>query len=889
MQSGNSIWKLTALAGCVGLGLLGLMQFQRQMAPKETAKTDQKVRIEDFKPLEDLEDKSSRSLSNEPPEGNSEPRHLSLNSRRPEPDDLDSLDSAFDDLPPRKTSTPKSSRQSASRASFDAFDEDISLDQSEPTSVPLANRSPRASLSLEEDLSAELTADAPEMVERNAEPAELPAFDEDPKPIPVPQNAKKQAQELLKSARRLIDYGELEEARLKAAEAAELPATFGPLEDSPEAVLAEIERLTSKTEPRVNDAPDFSANEPIKLTGRSREGHGVTLDIERLTSKTEPRANDALDLSVNEPIKLTGGSREGRGVTLDLDEPNFDEKPIQTLPKKKSPLDDEDNLFADSPPKTINGKTRTPDLPVPPAEDDPLDFPPLPEDTDMPPAEPIKARHKTDDSISPNRLKATNAAPLDSQDNAESIAGDGTVRADSPRGPQRPELKIEKIAPPNATLNQPMVYTIVIRNVGDSAANSVVVEDQIPMGTKLSGTIPRAILEGKKLKWQLGTIKPGDVKEIQVKVVPVAEGQVGSIATVNFTAEVASRTTIASPKISLKLTATPQVRVNETVTLNFVVTNNGSVDAHRVVLRNLIPENLKLPDVAERDLEYDMGTIPAGKSQTVPLPLTAVRPGKVTNRAVITVDGASAAEQQIEINVIGQIVSLSRHGQTNWFVGRPVEFENRITNNSLNPTNNTIVTESLPNTVEFVSASEGGRFDAKNRTVTWHVPHLDPNQTLSLKIKVVPKSIGNHAGSVQVSENNRKGAATDYQFRAIGSSDLKVEFSEKAEAYSKGEQFTTRMVIRNKGSGAASNVAVRVTLPAELQFVNVRGPASHTTSGREIIFEPIREIGGQGNVHFDLTLKAIGSGDSKLQVELQSDQFKKPLTHEEALVIFGGN
>ena len=97
------------------------------------------------------------------------------------------------------------------------------------------------------------------------------------------------------------------------------------------------------------------------------------------------------------------------------------------------------------------------------------------------------------------------------------------------------------------------------------------------------------------------------------------------------------------------------------------------------------------------------------------------------------------------------------------------------------------------------------------------------------------------------------------------------------------------MVIRNKGSGAASNVAVRVTLPAELQFVSVRGPASHTTSGHEILFEPIAEIGGQGNVHFDLTLKAVKPGDSKLQVELQSVQFKKPLTHEEAIVIFGAN
>ena len=832
MQSGNSIWKLTALAGCVGLGLLGLLQFQRSMSPKETAKTDQKVRIQDFKPLEDF---GSTASSNDPPEGNTEPRRLSLKARRSEPEDNDPLETAFDELPPRKTST----RQPASRASFDAFEEEISSNQTEPSAASKTKRTPREELSLEEFSDATTTSTP-------AEP--LPVFAEDAKPIPVPKNAKKQAQELVKSARKLIDFGKLDEARLKAAEAAELPATFGLLEDTPEAILSEIDRLTANDQLRTDS----------QLIAPSRE-----------------------------PVMQTGGQREPRGVTLDLDAPNFDEKPIKRA-LKKSPLDDEENLFADNPPKAINGKSRIPDLPVPPAED-PLELPPLSDDADMPPAVPIKARHTSGDVTIPNRLKSTIASPLETQEYGESVAGDGIVRADAPRGPQRPELKIEKIAPPNATLNQPMVYTIVIRNVGDSVANAVVVEDQIPMGTKLSGTIPRAELTGKKLIWRLGAIKPGDVKEIQVKVVPVAEGQVGSVATVNFTAEVASRTTIASPKLSVKLTAAPQVRVNETVMLNFVITNNGSVDAHRVVLRNMIPENLKLPDVAERDLEYDMGTLPAGKSQSIQLPLTAIRPGKVVNRAVITVDGASAAEQQVEINVIGQIVSLSRRGQSNWFVGRPVEFENRITNNSLNPTNNTVIVESLPNTVEFVSASEGGRFDAKQRTVTWHVPHLDPNQTLSLKIKVTPKAIGNHAGSVQISENNRKGASTDYQFRAIGTSDLKIEFAEKAEAYSKGEQFTTRMVIRNKGSGAASNVAVRVILPAELQFVSVRGPAGHTASGRAIIFEPIHEIGGQGSVHFDLTLKAVQTGDSKLQIELQSDQFKKPLTHEEALVIFGAN
>jgi hypothetical protein len=57
-------------------------------------------------------------------------------------------------------------------------------------------------------------------------------------------------------------------------------------------------------------------------------------------------------------------------------------------------------------------------------------------------------------------------------------------------------------------------------------------------------------------------------------------------------------------------------------------------------------------------------------------------------------------------------------------------------------------------------------------------------------------------------------------------------------------------------------------------------------SGREIVFEPISEIGGQGNVALDLSFQAVEAGDSKLRVELKSDQFRKPLTYEEAVIVF---
>ncbi len=862
MRSSNSIWKLTVLAGVVGLGLLIVLQVQRSLVRTTATNSNSKVRLEDFKPQSKLDDLNKTAADGDVPHGNTEPRRFTAQARKLDPFvDEDISTTALDDRP-AKNSTAASRTGTTGRRlpSLEPDDTDSNPfgDQSEPKPK---NTAPRSDLTLN-DSTDEQTTTAPEL------PANAATFDE---PANTPSQsrtaAKKRAQQLLQQARRLLDAGLTDDAQQKATEAADIPVTYELLEDTPQVVLAEIDRLT--TNAGVPITPAFS----------------------------------------REPIVLTGGQREPTVSEIELAVPAFADTPSEAS-TKKSPSHDDSNMFAENTTQPSRGQKRNLDPPVPPAEDPP-DQAAVPDD-DMPTPKPLRGTLNANNSASaplfddndssfrtpasnsdfagnakqPGRLKSVIATPLEMDAESEAINGEGTLRSDAPRGPQRPELKIEKIAPPNATLGQPMVYTIVIKNVGDSSAREVVVEDQIPKGTNLSGTFPQAALSGKKLIWRYSEIKPGTQKEISVKVVPVAEGQVGSVATVNFQTEIAAKTTVSSPKLTMKLAAAPQARLGETVTLNFEVKNTGTVEAHRVVLRNLIPENLKLPDVSERDIEYEIGTLPAGKTQTIQLPLSTVRAGKAINKAVLSTDGATSAETQVEINVIGQLVSLSRLGQTSWYVGRPIEFENRLTNNSLNPTANTIVVESLPSTVEFVSASNGGRFDTRQRTVTWNIPLLSPTDMLSLKVKVVPKSIGSHAGSVQITESGRKGAAVDYQFRAIGAAVLGVDFTEKSEAYSTGEKFSVRMQIKNKGSGAASNVLVRVTVPAELQFLSARGPVSHTLSGREIIFEPIAEIGGQGNVALDLSFQAVDAGDSKLHVELQSDQFRKPLTHEEAVIVF---
>lgn len=234
----------------------------------------------------------------------------------------------------------------------------------------------------------------------------------------------------------------------------------------------------------------------------------------------------------------------------------------------------------------------------------------------------------------------------------DAVAGGETSGRGTARGMQRPELKIEKTAPPHAVLGQPMVYTIHVKNVGRSPAYQVVVEDRIPQGTKLTGTIPQARLQGQRLVWKLGRLQPGRERKIRVRVIPQSEGEIGSVATVNFVSEIESRTKITAPKLQLELDAPRRARVGETVTVTFKLTNNGRAPATGVVIRDVFSEALQHP--GGNDLEYEVGTLPAGASREISLPLKAASPGEnVVNKATVSADDGLNAERKVNLTIVG--------------------------------------------------------------------------------------------------------------------------------------------------------------------------------------------------------------------------------------------
>ena len=452
---------------------------------------------------------------------------------------------------------------------------------------------------------------------------------------------------------------------------------------------------------------------------------------------------------------------------------------------------------------------------------------------------------------------------------------------------QAARVTISKTAPRNAVLGKPFVYDIVIKNVGGSPARNVVVQDPIPRGVRLEGSDPQAFQSGNTLVWKLGTMQAGQSRKISVKVTPLHAGQIGSVATVNFIAKAAGVAKPVVPKLMFRMQGTPKAKLGEKITFRFKISNVGKTDAKNVWLRDIVPDGLKHP--GGDDLEYRIGTLAAGKSESISLTMTVAKPGRLTNRAYITAAGGVRLEAKSVVRVTASKLVIARTGPKRRLLGRVAVYQNMVTNGSTETVGNTTLVESVPAGMDFVSASAGGVFDRKKRVVAWKLGTLTPGQSKTVQLKLLPTKTGVQHSVVKAVGSDGTTVQTASSTRVEGYALLGIDVPEVDGPVNVGQQITLRVIARNRGTAASTHVRLTVTLPKQFSLVSVRGPGTYKVDGQTVSFDTVDSLAGKKRVVYDLTLKAIAAGDSRIQVQIQSDEMSKPLNREEAVLVLPSN
>lgn len=443
--------------------------------------------------------------------------------------------------------------------------------------------------------------------------------------------------------------------------------------------------------------------------------------------------------------------------------------------------------------------------------------------------------------------------------------------------PQSPELKIEKIAPPQASIGEPLIYAIRIQNVGGSDALSVMVEDRIPRGTRLEGTIPQAVLTNDKLKWDLGKLAPGEERMIQLKVIPLEAGDIGSVATVSFEAAVAATIRVTAPELSVDIDGPTETLLGKNVPYKFTVKNTGQGDAKDVVLRAVLPPSLKHPN--GNDIEASLNDIPAGESRTVELVVVADDVGVFTPKVLIWMNGKDVAENRADLRILESRLRLSRTGPKRRFVGRPAEFVTQVTNDSSIVLTNVTVEESLP--ISLDPATQVTGWDPQRRVIQHLIPALQPGETRQFSTQVIPNQAGELTGQVTAKDQAGNQIDLETPLSVKGFADLAVDIYGENKFVVVGDQVSFRLNLKNDGTATANNVQAEFEIPQGLQFAAATGPSAYQVVGNKVQFAAVEQIPVNTEKSYDIVLTAAEVCNTKVKIALHSAEYSEPINREE--------
>lgn len=182
------------------------------------------------------------------------------------------------------------------------------------------------------------------------------------------------------------------------------------------------------------------------------------------------------------------------------------------------------------------------------------------------------------------------AAAAGNYTNKAVATADGNLTANDSSATKvlEPKLTISKSGPKVVYLGRDVTYSIKVANTGTGEARSTVVTDTLPAGVTLVNASAGGTASGGNVVWNLGTLKPGDSKDLSVTVRGSGMGKLLNKASASATCagDVAAtaETEIAGiPAILLEvIDINDPVEVGQNETYVITATNQGSLAGKNV-------------------------------------------------------------------------------------------------------------------------------------------------------------------------------------------------------------------------------------------------------------------------------------------------------------------
>lgn len=440
-------------------------------------------------------------------------------------------------------------------------------------------------------------------------------------------------------------------------------------------------------------------------------------------------------------------------------------------------------------------------------------------------------------------------------------------------------MLLEKSAPAEVSVGQEFTYTIKATNLTPCELDEVVVTDTIPKGISYKGSSPTAVQAGDLLTWDLGTIPGKASKTITLKAAATGTGEFTNCVRASYKEKLCLTIKAVEPKLTLKKSAPAEVLLCDLIPITLTVANPGSGAATGVVVTDTLPAGLKTVD-GKTAATFDVGTLNPGESKTLTVSAQATKTGTFDNKAVAKANGGLSADAATTTVVRQPVLTIAKTATKMVYEGRPISYSIKVANTGDAVAANTVVTDTLPAGVSFVSATDGGVF--ANGVVTWNLGNLADGVEKTLGVTAKSVAQGTQLNRAEAKATCAEAVAATASTEVKGIPAILLEVIDIADPIEVGGQETYIITATNQGTAVDKNVTISCTLEDSQSYVSSSGATVGRLDGKTVKFAPLPSLPAKQKAEWRVVVKAGKAGDVRFSVELNSDMLERPVNETES-------
>ncbi len=442
-----------------------------------------------------------------------------------------------------------------------------------------------------------------------------------------------------------------------------------------------------------------------------------------------------------------------------------------------------------------------------------------------------------------------------------------------------PTVSVEWTNHGEINVGQECACDLLVKNTSRVPARQVVVEAFFPASVRLTQAEPQPRHTADHLEWSFAELPAGEDRVIRIRMIPSQRGELATTANVRFTGTAASIFKVAEPLLKVTVDAPQEVVVGDPHVQTITVTNPGTGAAQNVRLRVTTPDGLEHTR-GDRSL-IDIGTLSPQESRTVRLSFTAIGGGKQTVTVEAAADSGLKQAAESTVNVIAPSLQLAIDGPSLRYVGRDARYTLTITNDGQAATNNVRVSHRLTKGFKFIKADKGGTLDAKQDSVNWFVGHLEPEQSVQLKLQLQVSELGDFEQHVQATSEHGVIAKANMRTKVEGSAELVMEIQDLDDPVEIGHETVYEIRVSNHGSKAAEKVGLTFELPSGLRLINVQSATEHMSKSGLILFDDLPQLAPGKTALYRIHVRGETEGNQRVRARLTSESIDQELISEE--------